>query len=91
MSEKKDTFTLFGVELGTCKSIENGYLEAIQYYDFEANEIGKSLGLIDSWILNLDLYSGEISSYAGDNKPPIKLNHKISLGMNVPVIGEVGE
>jgi len=91
MSDKKDTFTLFGVELGTCEGIYNDFLEAILYCEFEANEVGKSLGLIDSHILEVDFYTGEISSHAGDDIPPTKLNHSISLGMNVPVTDTIGE
>ena len=91
MSEKKDTFTLFGVELGTCEGIYDDFSDATQYCEFEANEIGRSLGLVDSYVLEVDFYTGNISSYAGEDVPPTKLNHTISLCMNVPVTGEVGE
>ena len=90
MSEKKDTFTLFGVELGICEKVNN-YLVAVQYWGFEANEVGQSLGLIDSALLEVDFYTGEIDSYNGMPRRKTKLNHTISLCMNVPVTGEIGE
>lgn len=92
MSDKKDTFTLFGIELGTCEKINNRFLEAIQYQGFKVNEIGKSLGLIDCALLEVDLYTGDIDSYDGVNNKT-SLNHTISLGVfiDIPVIGKIGE
>lgn len=94
MSEKKDTFTLFGVELGTCRVIFYEFPATIEYWDFKANEIGKSLGLVDSWNLWVNYHTGDIHSFnceIDEEMIKTKLNHTISLCMNVPVTGEVGE
>lgn len=90
MSDKKDTFTLFGVELGTCDWAPAGYRRDISLFGgFKANEIGASLGLIDSELLEVHYDTGCIFDVT--NEPRVELNHSISLGMNVPVIDTIGD
>ena len=85
-----NVFTLFGVELGSGKWIPAEIRRSVDFYgDFEVNEIGKSLGLTDSHLLEVHYKTGDI--FARDRDVRTKLNHSISLGMNVPVIDTIGE
>lgn len=91
--DEKNTLTLFGIDLGACGEITNIGISLVNYHDFKANEIGVSLGLIDSLVLCVDMVSGDIISYNNEDKsaPGVTLNHSISLCINTPVLGEIGE
>ena len=94
MSEHDEQFregiAIFGLYVGTCTGVNSAIYEAVHFENFQANEVGLSLGLIDSHILEVDFYSAEIDSYDKENKKT-PLTHKISFSMNVPVSGVVGE